>query len=305
MSTGAGTIDITTALANIGDIWNTACLSCFDENQFDSFSDFNGIPSETGGTGRWNAKVAKPFIACTGTKESDKANLLAFGTGRETDLTNCLATAPNSQGYTFEVSANYLGVFLSIMNAKPHSSCIEEYFWDLPSPIDNDIGVMKNYEVRNELVKGGISTVSFDDCLGYYIKDFITFRRIPAQADTAKDWRYCRDINGIDFNIMFRYLVLEGRSLRGKTMVNDLDQPDQSVSSDVIKPKDWKGLVTQFFEELNAKALIADVPFSQESLLVGISGVNPQRFDTSFNYKRTGIARVTSSTAYAGFNFGA
>lgn len=304
MSTGSGTIDITTALSNIGDIWNTACINTFDENQFDSFADFNGEPADTGGTGRWNAKVAKPFIACTGTVESSKSNLIAFGSGRETDLTNCLGTAPNSPGYTFEASANYLGAFLDVMNRKPHSSSLEVYFWDMPFPSDGDIGVMKNYDDRNDLVTNGISTVTFDEALGYRIQDFVTFRRLPAQSEQAKDWRYCRDIAGIDFNIMFLYLLLEQRSLRGKTIMDDTDQPDQDVSGDVIKPKDWKGLVTQFFTTLNGRALIAEPEFSEESLQTDISGVNPQRIDTTFNYKRTGIARVSSTTAYAGFNFG-
>ncbi len=302
---GAGAFDLAAALANMGEIWTTGIINTFDNTLFDVFANFNGVPDpDTGGTGRWNAKVVKPFIACLGTKIAVKATLLALAAGREADLTNCLAVAPNSQGYTFEAAANYLGSFIRVMNNKPHSTVADVYFPDMPFPADGNIGVMADYNTRDDLVKGGISTATFDDALGYRAEDFITFRRLAAQAEQAKDWRYCRDIVGIDFNVIYQYRILEETFLVGKTTVNDNDPVDSSVSADVIKPKDWKALVFDLFETLGLKVLIADVPFAEASLKTGISGVNPKRFETTFNYKRSATVRISSTTAFAGFNFG-
>jgi hypothetical protein len=42
----------------------------------------------------------------------------------------------------------------------------------------------------------------------------------------------------------------------------------------------------------------------QSSIEVDISTTNPDRLETTFNYKRTGVGRIASTTATAGFNFG-
>lgn len=304
-ASGAGVFDISTALANIGEVWTTGIINTFDNTLFDVFANFNGVPDpDTGGTGRWNAKTVKPLIACLGTKVSVEATLLALAAGREDDLTNCLATAPNTQGFTFEAAANMLGAFMQVMHNKPHSTAADVYYPDMPGPVDDNIGVMKDYDIRDNLVKGGVSTVSYDESLGYRIEDFITFRRPVSQAEQAKDWRYCRDIVGIDFNVIYQYRLTEETYLFARTIVNDEDVVDSDVSEDVIKPKDWKAVVFDLFEKLGKKALITDVSFAENSLQVDISDVNPKRFETTFNYKRTSTVRISSTTAYAGFNFG-
>ena len=305
MANGGGAFDISTALANIGEIWTTGIINTFDKTLFDVFEDFNGVPSDLGGSGRWNALVAKPLIACTGTKESVKTNLFVFSSGRKDDLTNCMAPAPNSLGFTFEAAANMMGVFLSVMNVKPHSTAADMYYWDMPFPINGEIGAFKNYTGgRDDLVKEGISTVTVDESRGYRIEDFVTFRRLDEQAQNQKDWRYCRDIVGIDFNVNYNYRILEETNLYGKTTVPDSATISTDVSKEVVKPKQWKGDVYKLFKDLSEVALIADPDFSKASLMVGISGENPKRFNTSFDYQRTATVRISSTTAGAGFYYG-
>ena len=74
--------------------------------------------------------------------------------------------------------------------------------------------------------------------------------------------------------------------------------------SGVIKPKQWTQIVNGYAEDLGKRALIADIPFMQSSIVVNISTTNPDRLETFFRYKRTGVARISSTTAEAGFNFG-
>jgi hypothetical protein len=42
----------------------------------------------------------------------------------------------------------------------------------------------------------------------------------------------------------------------------------------------------------------------KDSIEVAISTTNPDRLETFFRYKRSGVARISSTVAEAGFNFG-
>ena len=56
-----------------------------------------------------------------------------------------------------------------------------------------------------------------------------------------------------------------------------------------------------YFDDLAERALVNEPDFSKANLLVQISETNPDRFETNFKYKRTGIARIQSTDAEAGF----
>jgi hypothetical protein len=52
------------------------------------------------------------------------------------------------------------------------------------------------------------------------------------------------------------------------------------------------------------RGLIVDAQFSKDNTTVELSGTNPDRLNTNFKYKRSGVARISSTTAEAGFNYG-
>ena len=105
----------------------------------------------------------------------------------------------------------------------------------------------------------------------------------------------------LDFNVRFGYYLLEQIYVVDHVIAADGDD----VSADfVIKPKQWKGVVSNYAIDLAKRALVADAEFMQDSIVVAISGTNPDRLDTTFSYKRTGTARISATTAKAGFNFG-
>ena len=82
------------------------------------------------------------------------------------------------------------------------------------------------------------------------------------------------------------------------------DNDDTVNASKVIKPKQWIAILNTYADGLAKRSLIAKPSFMTESLTVGLSATNPDRLETFFRYKRTGFARVLSTTAEAGFNFG-
>ena len=86
--------------------------------------------------------------------------------------------------------------------------------------------------------------------------------------------------------------------MKDKTLIRD----EQAVDVDgCVKPKEWKAVTYDMFEDLASKGLINEPEFSKSSVKVLISRTNPNRFETAFKYKRTGIARIESTTASAGF----
>ena len=72
----------------------------------------------------------------------------------------------------------------------------------------------------------------------------------------------------------------------------------------VVKPKQWKQVLFKYSENLANRALIVDAEFMQKSIQVNLSTTNPDRLEVLFKYKRSGYARIVSTTAQAGFNFG-
>jgi phytoene dehydrogenase-like protein len=105
----------------------------------------------------------------------------------------------------------------------------------------------------------------------------------------------------IDLNVRFGYYVLEQINVVDHVIASNND----TVSvSNVIKPKQWVQILNSYATQLGQKALIVDVPFMQDSIVVGLSTQNPDRLETFFKYKRSGVARISSTTAQAGFNFG-
>jgi len=143
-------------------------------------------------------------------------------------------------------------------------------------------------------VKKGCSTVTLKNG-SYVIQDLVTTYH-PA-GEVPLQYAYPRNLN-IDWNVADAYRTLETIYLKDKTLVAD----NQTVDVDgCIKPREWKGIVYELFDDVAEKALINDPQFSKTSLRVEISSTNPNRFETTFSYKRTGIARIESTTATAGF----
>ena len=105
----------------------------------------------------------------------------------------------------------------------------------------------------------------------------------------------------IDFNVRYGYYLLEQTNVVDHAIASN----DAIVTaSKVIKPKQWIALLNNYAEDLAIRALIVEVKFMQDSLIVSLSTTNPDRLETFFKYKRSGFTRINSTTAEAGFNFG-
>ncbi len=291
---GAGTPSITDALALFGNDWITIVINTYGTVTaiMDALQNFNGIPNPTTPTGRYSAIVMKPFIAFTGSVAEDPSTITD---ARLDDVTIAICPAPLSDGLQYEAAANMAVLYARIAQDTPNLDVAGQSYPDMPTPLI--IGDMADYENRDLFVKKGCSTV---DLVGgrYKVMDFVT--TYHSVGEIPPQFMYCRNLN-IDFNVRFGYYLLELINVADRSISND---DDVVTATNVIKPKQWRQVLDKYAESLSQRALIVDAPFMQDSITVEISTTNPDRLETHFSYKRSGFARILSTTAEAGFNLG-
>lgn len=291
---GAGTPDIAAALAAFGADWVTLVVNSYGTHSttMSALESFNGIPDPTSPTGRYQGIVMKPFVALTGSISDDPS---AITDARPTQVTIAICPAPNSAGLAMEAAANMC--VLQAVNAQntPELDVIGLGYPDMP--IASNLGAMAVYNTRDAIVKKGCSTVTLE-AGQYIIQDFVT--TYHKAGELPPQFRYVRNLF-IDFNIRYAYYLLEQINVVDHVISTD----DTIVSvAKVIKPKQWKQILFTLADDLGKRGLIVVPKFMKDSIVVGIGTTNPDRFETSFSYKRSGVARVISTTAKAGFNFG-
>ncbi len=300
---GTGTHDanVQTALANFGNVWDTIVVNPFGSECFDSLEDFNGAPDETtGGTGRWSSLVMKPFVAVFGSNSASKVTLKAFAASRENDMTNRIGTAPNSPSASWEIAASHARLSATVYNNAPHRTTATYELPDIIAPDDEIIGDMADYSSRDELIKAGVSTVSFT-AGAYHVEDTCMFRRPESQDPLNIDWKWERDIF-LDMNVYYNYLMKVIPLTMDKTIIPD----DVTTNAEnCIHPKDVKAAIFDLADALTIDlALVADPQTVKDTADVSISGSNPRRLNASFRYERTQCANQFATTAYASYYFG-
>lgn len=295
---GTGTISLTGALAQFGNNWHTLVVNPYsDSTNLDALETFNGIPDPDTPTGRYVGTVFKPFMAVYGDTESDKDVIGAETDARKLQVTNAVAPAPNSVAFSWEAAANMVYLHALIAQNMPHLDVNAKTYPDMPVPADGDIGDFADYNNRDYLVKKGCSTVNLVGGL-FAIQDFVT--TYHPSGEVPPQYRYCRNLQ-LDWNVRYGYYVLENINV----VDNAIAPSEQTVTvASTIKPAQWKQILFSYADDLAERAMIAEPDFMKDSVDVQVSDTNPDRLETFFRYKRTGIARISSTDAEAGFAFG-
>lgn len=291
----SGTPSVTAALTSFGANWNTIVVNSYGihAGTMTALEAFNGRPDPENPTGRFVGIIMKPIIAITGNCDDD---ISATTDARPLDVTIAIAPAPGSAGLPMEAAANMTVLQSNNAQNTPHLDVSGRNYPDMPTP--TSIGSMADYNNRDAFVKKGLSTV--DLVAGQYVvQDFVT--TYHKAGENPPQYRYVRNLN-IDYNVRYGYYLLEQINVVDHVIAADEDIVN---ASKVIKPKMWKAIVADYAADLANRGLIVNAAFMQESILVALSQTNPDRLETSFNYKRSGFVRISSTTAFAGFNFGA
>lgn len=291
---GAGSPSVGSALALFGNEWNTIVVNTYGTNTdiLTELEQFNGIADAVNPTGRYRGDIFKPLLAFTGSVAEDPSSVTS---PRKNQMTVAICPAPLSAGQQYEAAANMVALAASIMASSPHLDVSGQRYPDMPTP--ESIGAMSNSDNRDTIVKKGCSTV--DLRAGQYeVVDFVT--TYHPDGETPPQYRYPRNLN-IDWNVRYTYFLRELSFVVDHVIAADSDVVN---ATRVVKPSQWKAVISQMAADFANRALIADVDFMRESITVNISSTNPDRLETFFRYKRTGYARISATTAEAGFNFG-
>lgn len=291
---GSGTPSVQDALDQFGNEWYTIVLNGYGlvTSVMNALQTFNGIPDPENPTGRFSGIVMKPFVAITGFVTEDPS---ATTEARKAEVTIATAPAPLSQGFSFEAAANMTLLEAVRANNNPHLDVGGKFYPDMPAP--TNIGAMGVYNNRDAIVKKGCSTV--DLVAGrYQVQDFVT--TYHPVGEVPPQYRYVRNLQ-LDFNVRYGYYLLEQIHVVDHALAGN---SSTVAVANVVKPKQWKQIVDGYADDLESRALIVDKDFMKNSIEVDISTVNPDRLETFFRYKRSGVARIASTDAEAGFNFG-
>jgi phage tail sheath gpL-like len=306
---GAGLLStgLSTALANRGERWSAFVINALGSSStiLDALEDYNGNPKDA--DGNYTPTDFKPFIAFTGERKIKYATESSEGVskdgaddytdGRKNENTNCVCVAPDTKYFSFEIPSVVLAKYAPIANSTPH---IDPIGIVLDLEAGSSLGDFATSTKRDFIVKLGCSTVKKNDTQ-YEIVDLVTTSHPTNEPQTAVLFRYVRDIV-IDFNYRYAYNLLEKIHVFGKTIVSDTDI--QLGATNIISPNMWKAiLINEFAPSMISNAIMVDREYFKSNVRVQIGQTNPNRFETQMGAKRSGVARINSTTIVTTFNF--
>lgn len=293
VQSGAGVPStIQSALDTFGEQWNTIVLNPYGTNIHSTLENFNGKPDPNQPSGRYSGIVFKPFVALFGSTDSTAS--IDFSNQKD-EVTNVVCPAPNAKTFNHEIAAAYGRVLAVQAQNNPHLDVQNMYVPDIPAA--ETAGQFGDYSFRDQKVKEGWSTAVIENG-SYKIKDLVTTYHPDGEVPLQFSW--VRNIM-IDWNIAFRYRILEELYVVGHTLVSNNQKVDVAK---VVKPKQWEATVKGLADSLSIDGLIAEPSFMKENISVSINDTNPDRFETTFKYKRSGFGRQSDTVVTAGFNLG-
>ncbi|MDA3816932.1 MAG: hypothetical protein PF486_06105 [Prolixibacteraceae bacterium] len=294
---GAETPDISGALNYFGNEWNTLVINPYSvESVLEILETANGTPEST--TGRYVTTLFKPFVSFFGSTEDDKTTLttLTNADARKDQVTNALCPAPKSLGFDYEAAANMCVLVADIANDSPHLGVGGMSYPDMPVPSDGLIGDMATLINRNFCMTRGCSTVLLQNGK-YTVQDLVT-TFFPDGVVSPK-FQFVRDLI-LDWNIGYNWKIIVIRDIQDKTLVGD--KTPKRVDS-TISPKQIKALLIGMINNTELNALVTDVQFTKDSIVISINSSNPARLDIFFKYKRTSTANQVSTDAAVDFSY--
>lgn len=296
--TGAASLTATLASSAFTSKWNTIATNPYGSAQFSALETYNGIPDPDNPTGRYSPDDFKPMVALYGSVLTDKDAVVAItnAAARQDQVTNVHCPAPGSDAHTWEAAANMALISASIMQNTPHLDNSAQSYFDMPVPTDDDIGDFASYDARDYMIKRGSSTVLLESGK-FTVQDFVT--TYAPDGENPPKFRFVRDLN-VDWNIAFGWILIMQRDIQDKAILPD-NNPSRVTGT--ITPKQVNQLLRSFITDKASEALIADVDFSEDSILVEINESNPARLDIFFRYKRTSTAHIVSTDAEVDFNY--
>jgi phage tail sheath gpL-like len=287
----AGNPSVVSALAQIGNVWETIFVNCLNE------SDTTNLDAiQTVGEGRWGNTVRKPFVSICGQTAPLLADATAISSARRTDRINAHVVSPGTSDLPFVVAARAVARIASLANNSPVRDYGGQKLTGLNPGADS---AQWDYPTRDAAVKLGSSTATVRDGV-VVLGDVVTYYRPTGEDPPA--YRYVCDIIKLQ-NIIYNVsLIFASDAWDGMALVPD-NQP--VVSPDARKPRDAVAAVNALIDNLGLLAFLSDPATAKKKTTGAIDSQNPKRLDVGLKVQLSGNSNVIDVALNYGFYFGA
>jgi phage tail sheath gpL-like len=282
--------DVSGALAQVGNIWETMFLNCLeiaDTTTLDLYSAFN--------EGRWGALKHMPSVIFTGNNIAVVSSAIAISDARKTDRSNAQLVAPGSTDLPFITAARQLARIVKVANNIPAHDYGGQAATGLAPGLDSE---QWDYLEQDQAVKGGSSTVDVIDGV-VTIGDTVTFYH--PTGDPTPAYRFVKTIVKLQ-NILFNIaLIFNSAEWNGAPLIPD----DQETSEPTAKkPKMAVADVSAMIDSLASKAILSDPKTAKANTFAEIDSGNPDRLNVSTTVQVSGNTNIKSIDLNWGFFFG-
>lgn len=281
---------VDSALAQMGNVWETMILNCLDIADSTALTAYNNF-----GEGRWGKLAKKPLVVFTGTTESSVSTAITIPTTNRAQRVNSQLVLPASNDLPFVVAARQLARIITLANAIPSHDYGSQRATGLTPGAD---GTEWDFDDRQTAVTGGSSTVEIVDGV-VRISDVVTFYHPTGDVNPA--YRFVVDIVKLQNTIFNIDLVFASEEWDGAALLNDNDPTTEPTAK---KPKMAKAEAARICTLLGLKAILADTVTTNKAITANIDESNPKRLNLVIPVKLSGNTNVKSIDLEFGFNFG-
>lgn len=287
---GATNPSITSALAQIGNVWETFLLNCLDVADTTVLDEIKTL-----GEGRWGELVRKPFVAFVGNSEASVTTATTGTDARKDDRINAQLTAPGSPNLPCVIAARQLARIAVVAQNNPPTDYGAQRATGLEPGTD---GEQWTYTQRDTAVKAGSSTVEVVDGV-VKVSDAVTMYHPTGEEPPA--YRYVVDIVKL-MNIIYNVdLIFQSEEWAAAPLIPN-DQP--TVNPNAKKPKDAIGAVHGLLDNLGLQAIISDPKTAKVNTTATIDTGNPKRLNVGTVVQLSGNTNTKDVSLNWGFFFG-
>jgi phage tail sheath gpL-like len=286
---GAGTVSITDALAQIGNIWETHVINCLqytDSAILNEYATFN--------EGRWHPEVKKPLRVYTGTAEASLTTVTAVTDARKTDRTNIILPNPGSNDLPCVIAADMVRRIAKLANENPPHDYGK---LDCPRLTPGPDGVQWDSTMRQAAFSAGCSSVEVVDEV-VTISDVITCYHPTGEDPPA--YQYDVDLAKI-FTMIHNTNLAMAPYDSGPPLVPDGQATKNPAAK---KPKMVKGRLFKLIDNAATDVIISDPDYAKKNTQVGIGTTNSKRLDVKLVFLVGGNSNVISIDLVFGFYYG-
>lgn len=290
MAAGAGDPAVETALALMGEVWETHVVNCLGYSNTTALGKIFDH-----GDARWGALTRRPYTAMCATAEANAATLITAGDLRKTDRVNVILAVPGSRDFPARLAARAVARVAVLMGRNPPTDYAVLPLSGISPGLDS---VQFSSSVRDQLVKAGISTTEVRDSV-VVLSDTVTLYHPTGEDPPA--YRYVVDIAKLQVLLYNLGLEFDAAKWAGAPLIPD-DQP--TTNPNAKKPRTAKGACASIVDAHGLAAILSDTATTIPLIQAEIDAGNPKRLNLQVPVKLSGNSNVISLTLNFGFYFG-